>query len=58
MSVLIVHAASAAVRGLPSVHFAFATVLNVHVLPPFVTFHERAKNGAKWRFWSYCTSTG
>jgi hypothetical protein len=46
MSVLMVHAASAAVRGLPSLHLALARVVNVHVLPPFDYFHERAKKGA------------
>jgi hypothetical protein len=46
MSVLIVQAASAAVRGLPSLHLAFGCVLNVQVLPPFEACHDLAKNGA------------
>jgi hypothetical protein len=47
MEVLIVHAASAAVSGAPSLHLAFGCVLNVQVLPPFDGFHDFAKNGAK-----------
>jgi len=48
MSVLIDHAASRAVSGLPSVHFAPLRVLNVHVLPPFEIFHEVAKSATNF----------
>src|ERR1700704_1322410 len=59
MSVWIVHAASAAVSGCPSLHFAFATVVNVQVLPSCDVFHERAKSGAKFAFfWSYWMRSG
>jgi hypothetical protein len=59
MSVLIVQAASLAVSGLPSVHTAFARVLNVHVLPPFDGFHEVAKSDTKREFdLSYWMSIG
>ena len=59
MSVLIVHATSAAVSGLPSDHFALATVVNVQVLPSFEVFHERAKSGTNFAFGaSYWIRTG
>ena len=58
-AVLIVHAASAAVSGWPSVQIAPATVLNVQVLPSFDTCHDFAKSGANCRFVrSYWTSAG
>src|SRR5581483_9481515 len=50
IEMLIVHAASAAVSGLPSLHLACGCVLNVHVLPWFEERHERAKNGANLRW--------
>ena len=58
IEVLIVHAASAAVSGLPSLHFACGCVLNVHVLPWFDECHERAKNGANLRWLLYWTRAG
>ena len=42
MSVLIVHAASSDVSGLPSLHFAFGVRWNVQVLPPSVEPHDLA----------------
>ena len=58
-AVVIVQAASAAVSGWPSVHFALATVVNVQVLPSFDTCHDLAKSGANCRFVrSYWMSDG
>src|SRR5215470_18692524 len=45
--VLIVHAASCAVSGLPSDHLACGTIANVSVRPPFDSFQEVAKSGSK-----------
>ena len=42
--VLIVHAASSAVIGLPSDHFPFGRSLKVQVLPPLDAFHDFAKS--------------
>jgi hypothetical protein len=50
MSVLIVQAASLAVSGLPSVHFAPLRTVNVHVLPPLLAFHFVAKSATNLRF--------
>src|ERR1043166_6268384 len=50
MSVLIVQAASFAVSGWPSVHFAPERVVNVQVLPPSLAFHEVAKSGTNLLF--------
>ncbi len=49
-SVLIVQAASSAVIGLPSDHFAFGRVLNVQVLPPSLDFQDVAKSGTNSAF--------
>ena len=59
MSVLIDQAASLAVSGLPSVHFAPLRVLKVQVLPPFEVVHEAAKSGMNFALaLSYWTSSG
>ena len=50
MSVLIVHAASRAVRGLPSDHLAPLRVWNVQFLPPFEIVHDVAKSGVNFLF--------
>ena len=57
--VFIVHAASFAVSGWPSDHFAFGTVWNVHVSPSAEVSHDCAKSGLNSNVCeSYCTSCG
>ena len=50
MSVLILQAASSAVSGWPSDHFAPWTVLNVQVLPSAEVDHDFAKSGMNFAF--------
>ena len=58
-SVLIVQAASSAVSGWPSDHFAPSTVLNVQVFPSAEVDHDLAKSGANfWFVLSYWTRKG
>ena len=52
-SVLIVHAASSAVSGLPSDQVAPGLVWNVQVSPSFEVSHFVAKSGVNCRSWSY-----
>ncbi len=53
-----VQAASAAVSGLPSDHFAPGWVWNVHVLPSGLTDQLRAKSGTNFSAGLYWTSSG